>query len=532
MKKLLTLVLALLMLAALSVSALAYDGEIITLTADSDVDPFKWDPETDEMAKWIQDNFGLNLEQNETNFYNNSFDVLQLAANDDNLPDVFCADILYYPQLITQFIPEELVAEIPEELLDKYPLTKNLLENDQVAQLVKQMYGGYYFLPKPDSADPTIYVAERKGIFIRKDWLQNLGLEMPKSWEELYEVAHAFTWDDPDGNGKDDTFGLTGDGLGALQYFFASTGSSNRYWNRDEDGNWYYGALDDKNAEVLGWLRKMYEDRPEGDTTHPSGSLDPDFGATTWQEGLRKFSSNQFGLCVRNADADWINGVAVKYYGAANPDCNPFDRIDLIPSLGLNKGDPQIMDAYISCMVATMFSPDITEEELDRFLNYFEYLISDEGKYLRLGFEGVDWYREDGKIKLTVDEQGNNSAATLATRYPCSPVTHWPSWGFELQAYPEVEYFAEYNDETKALNAAACAVRNQHVVYPEIGPMLIEDDAVTDITAFGITSEYWQIITGTDPVDEMFADMKERAETQYFNAAKEVIEEKAEEFGW
>ena len=81
----------------------------------------------------------------------------------------FCADILYYTQEITQFIPEELVAEIPEELLEKYPLTKQLLENDKVAQTVKSMYDGYYFLPKPDSADPTIYKAERKGIFIRKD---------------------------------------------------------------------------------------------------------------------------------------------------------------------------------------------------------------------------------------------------------------------------------------------------------------------------------------------------------------------------
>ena len=32
-------------------------------------------------------------------------------------------------------------------------------------------------------------------------------------------------------------------------------------------------------------------------------------------------------------------------------------------------------------------------------------------------------------------------------------VTHWPSWGFELAAYENVEYFDEYNDETKALVA-------------------------------------------------------------------------------
>ena len=83
-------------------------------------------------------------------------------------------------------------------------------------------------MPKPDSADPNIYKAERKGIFIRKDWLENVGMEMPTTWEDLYNVAHAFTYDDPDGNGVKDTYGLTGDGMGTLRYFFSSTGVSNR----------------------------------------------------------------------------------------------------------------------------------------------------------------------------------------------------------------------------------------------------------------------------------------------------------------
>ena len=168
-----------------SLSALAYDGDILTITADSDGDPFTWDTSSDKLAAMIEDKFGIDFQQSETNYYNNDFTVTQLAAVDGTLPDVFCADILYYTQEITQFIPEELVAEIPEELLEKYPLTKQLLENDKVAQTVKSMYDGYYFLPKPDSADPTIYKAERKGIFIRKDWLETVGMEMPTTWEDL-----------------------------------------------------------------------------------------------------------------------------------------------------------------------------------------------------------------------------------------------------------------------------------------------------------------------------------------------------------
>ena len=520
MKKLLTLIMALVLMTTLVGTALAYDGEILDIVVDSDDTPFSWDPATDKMAAMIQDKFGINLLQSETNYYNNDFTVTQLAAVDGNLPDFFTADILYYPQLITQFIPEELVAEIPKELIAKYPAVKELLENDAVAQLVKSMYDGYYFLPKPDSADPTLYLAERKGLFIRKDWLEAVGMEMPKSWEELYEVCHAFTYNDPDGNGKNDTYGLTGDGMGTLRYFFASTGSANRYWNKDAEGNWYFGALADENIKVLEWLRKMYED----------GSIDPDFGASTWSTGLQKFSSNMFGVCVRNADADWVQNVVVEYYGAANPDCNPFDRVDMIPAMGTNKGDEVRMEGYISCMVANMFNPDITEEKMDRILAFYEYLIT-EGKYMRMGLEGEDYViNEDGSVVKVRDENGN--PPVLATKYPCIPVTHFTSWGFELAAYDHVEFFDEYNAETKALNTKAREGRNTNPVYPQVGPMLIEDTAVTDTTAFAVNAEYWQIITGKEPVADMFAEMKARAMSTYYDAATEVVEEYAEKYGW
>ena len=147
-----------------------------------------------------------------------------------------------------------------------------------------------------------------------------------------------------------------------------------------------------------------------------------------------------------------------------------------------------------------------------------------------MGFENEDWVRnEDGTISLIRDENGN--ASLLTSKYPCIAATHWTSWGFELQAYPDVEYFDEYNDETKALNTKSCEIRNKKVVYPEIGPMLIEDTAVTDTTAFNFTSEYWQIISGTAPVADMFADMKARAAV-YYDPATEVVEEYAAKYGW
>lgn len=101
-----------------------------------------------------------------------------------------------------------------------------------------------------------------------------------------------------------------------------------------------------------------------------------------------------------------------------------------------------------------------------------------------------------------------------------------------MAADPDIEFFDEYDAETKALNKTACDIRNQDPVYPEVGPLLLDDTTVTDAQAFNISSEYWTIITGTEPVADMFADMKERALSSGYADATEVVQEKAEELGW
>ena len=47
-----------------------------------------------------------------------------------------------------------------------------------------------------------------KNLTIRKDWLENVGLEMPTDLDSFYDVLYAFTYNDPDGNGQKDTYGM------------------------------------------------------------------------------------------------------------------------------------------------------------------------------------------------------------------------------------------------------------------------------------------------------------------------------------
>lgn len=49
---------------------------------------------------------------------------------------------------------------------------------------------------------------KRTSLLIRQDWLDKLGLKAPTNLTEFLAVAKAFTEKDPDGNGKNDTYGL------------------------------------------------------------------------------------------------------------------------------------------------------------------------------------------------------------------------------------------------------------------------------------------------------------------------------------
>lgn len=81
---------------------------------------------------------------------------------------------------------------------------KNLSQMNPVAVKNASISGKLYGIPRER-------VLARYGMIIRKDWLDNLGLQMPKTVDELYKVAKAFTENDPDKDGKKNTFGIQED---------------------------------------------------------------------------------------------------------------------------------------------------------------------------------------------------------------------------------------------------------------------------------------------------------------------------------
>src|SRR5262249_10280317 len=114
-----------------------------------------------------------------------------------------------------------------------------------------QMYG----FPDPGTL-PHI-----DGLVVRQDWLDKLNLKAPTNLDEFMTVAKAFTFNDPDGHGKADTYGLCGyiegsglprAGLGTrFDWAFGAFGAG---------GVWNVGTTDALlNARQLGYMKGVQE---------------------------------------------------------------------------------------------------------------------------------------------------------------------------------------------------------------------------------------------------------------------------------
>ncbi|GHU65749.1 hypothetical protein FACS1894184_02170 [Clostridia bacterium] len=100
--------------------------------------------------------------------------------------------------------------------------------------------------------------------YVRQDWLDKLGLATPTNYDEFVEMLRAFTQDDPDGNGVDDTFGITAPGLinGETPYdiylreFYQDAKPD--FYQKD-DGVWVDGMQEPQMIDALNRLRDVYQ---------------------------------------------------------------------------------------------------------------------------------------------------------------------------------------------------------------------------------------------------------------------------------
>ena len=181
---------------------------------------------------------------------------LLLASND--IPEVFVCSVLGESDVLqnpTLFYPME-------DYIEQYcPNIQAMFEeNPSLEKLATAPDGHIYGLPKQMPCRPDSFTMG----FINQQWLDNLGLEMPTTTDELYEVLKAFKEQDANGNGDpNDEIPLSGIGmnnLAGITPIFAWFGAvhSVNSWFEVNDGVVEYIPTSEEFKEGIKYLQKLY----------------------------------------------------------------------------------------------------------------------------------------------------------------------------------------------------------------------------------------------------------------------------------
>ncbi|WP_416151649.1 extracellular solute-binding protein [Salipaludibacillus sp. HK11] len=154
------------------------------------------------------------------------------------------------------------------ELIDHAPNVQKMFEDKPEIEIIAtQQDGEIYGLPKYQRYSPKSATMQ----FINKDWLDNLGLNMPTTWNELHQVLLAFKNEDANGNGDPDDeipfdwapVGTSGFGFFHPTVLLGSTGitpseSGTGYFA--EDGELKNFFMDERYKDVVIFLNKLWKD--------------------------------------------------------------------------------------------------------------------------------------------------------------------------------------------------------------------------------------------------------------------------------
>ncbi|MFC5405357.1 extracellular solute-binding protein [Cohnella soli] len=210
---------------------------------------------------------------------------LNISIASKSIPDVMMVGLKEFQSLVENNMLEDL-----SEAYDKYatPFTKEVLTKDGgIAMDLAKYQGKLYAIPFLSTA-----IANSKILYVRTDWLKKLNLPEPKTMQDVLKVSEAFTTQDPDGNGKKDTFGLAlaqgyVDGaFGDLLGFFNGYHAYPNKWIKGSDGQLVNGSIQPEMKNALQELQNMYK----------KGQIDPEFAVKPWNKEAELAISGKLGL--------------------------------------------------------------------------------------------------------------------------------------------------------------------------------------------------------------------------------------------
>jgi putative aldouronate transport system substrate-binding protein len=229
----------------------------------------------------------------------------------------------------------------------------------------------------------------------RSDWLETLGLAVPNTLDELYDVLRAFTRDDPDRDGVDNTIGMawTGGYLGPFYNLAVMFGAPNRFGLKDGKlVPWFeYGEF----FQAMEYCKRLYDE----------GIINRDFAALQTGDWPMLFSTNRAGWHIDVVDEMSRGSIRLRDNGFITFDA--WTRGEHVGGMGPvadRNGEKHIMATpghagYVAISTAGAKSL----QELHYYLDFLDKCNDELGQtIISWGAEGVNWIRNPDSTITTI----------------------------------------------------------------------------------------------------------------------------------
>lgn len=263
----------------------------------------------------LEDTFNVDI--NVPNIEDGNFlEVLNTYIIADNTPDVIR---LKDPAQFNTYVDQDAIGSFDMELVKEYfPIYYNGMMDyeDGLFLSYGSVDGVQYGLP-------TIAIGNlfHLPIVYNKTWMENVGVEKtPQTLDELHDLLYKFRYEDPDGNGEKDTYGISSD---AMRLVFGAYGvnpgaadgrtdhSAFQFLDDDHDGTseFVYDATSKRYQEALKVLKQWYDEE----------LIDPEFVTGENTGGYWAIShsmvNHRIGCTVRGNYYHWVSEGDYQYIG-------------------------------------------------------------------------------------------------------------------------------------------------------------------------------------------------------------------------
>lgn len=186
-------------------------------------------------------------------------EIVNILVKDQNLPDIM---VVTDREILKELVENDLVEDLTE-VFEKCtsPRIKEMYESYGDALLNSGKFNGRLM-----AVPETVIDHGPNLLWLRKDWMEELGQEEPETLEDAFEIIDAFVQNRMGTEDGETPVGLACDtnlvGTTSSSYsvdpVFDSFGANPQRWI-SQDGEIVYGSLTEETKEALDYLHKLYD---------------------------------------------------------------------------------------------------------------------------------------------------------------------------------------------------------------------------------------------------------------------------------